>query len=139
MPKIQKCRVSPTFALLEMKLYLSLLLAPASAADWFIKGCAMCYHVCNNACKRYLVSVIRVGHSALVAGFFLCLYSPHVLKKNGHVIQTNKTKTTNGIYVNIVFVCLCTKFSCFAVDSQIRSQIIFQMVCGYSGDNTVSK
>ena len=28
--------------------------AGAGAFDWFNNGCAMCYHVCDNACKRSL-------------------------------------------------------------------------------------
>ena len=47
---------------LEFDLFLSekwnainmLLTCPTSAADWFNKGRGMCYHVCDNACKKSL-------------------------------------------------------------------------------------
>ena len=72
-------------------------LAPAGADDWFTKGRVMCYHVYMIMHVKYpLHSVLRVGHHVLSAGFWLSLYSLHMLKRDVNIIQIHIHKETKA-------------------------------------------
>ena len=90
-----------------------LLTCPTSAADWFTKGRAMCYHV---YAIMYVndpeTSVRKVGHRVPFAGFCPSLYNLHVLNSDVNMIQTNRqtnqhtrleTSTTQTAYL-VTFV-----------------------------------
>ena len=64
-------------------------LAPASAANSFIYGRAMCYHVhVIMHLKDHYLSAVRLKHHVLLAGFCLSLYthSLHVLNRDSSMI-----------------------------------------------------
>ena len=64
--------------------------APASAAYWFNKGHAMCYHVyVIMHVNDPWISVGKIGHGVLSAGLRLSLYSLHVLNRDVNMIQLN--------------------------------------------------
>ena len=61
-----------------------------SAADWFTKGHAMCYHVyVMMYVKDPWLAVVRVGHRAPLAGFCLSLYGLHVNGRDVNMIKQN--------------------------------------------------
>ena len=68
-------------------------LAPASAADWFNKGRAMCSHVCVIMhVKDPELFVVRVGRCVSLAGRCLSLYSLHMLYRDVNMIQTKASQ-----------------------------------------------
>ena len=67
---------------------------PACASNWFIRGHAMCYHVCViTHVKDPQLSVVKVGHGKPLAGFCLSLYDLHALNRDVNMIQTKQTKS----------------------------------------------
>ena len=97
------------FALTVLKIHIltaSHQLAPASAANWFHKGRAMCYHVLVIMhVKDPQLSVIRVGHRVPLAGFCLSLCSLHVLNRDVNMIQTYIS--TDSICMQLCFQLVC--------------------------------
>ena len=73
---------------IKVQLSLTWFLCPASAAGWFIQGCAMCYHVyVIMHVKDPYLCVIGVGHCVMLADFCFPLYSLQVLYKDVNIIQ----------------------------------------------------
>ena len=69
-----------------------LLTCSTSAANWFNKDCAMCYHLyVTMRVKDPKLSVVRVGHRVPLSGICLSPCSLHVLKEDSNMIQTNST------------------------------------------------
>ena len=66
-------------------------LAPSSATDWFVKGCAMCYHVYVILYVKDLqLYILKVGHHVPVAGICLSLCSLHLLHSDITVFKYNQ-------------------------------------------------
>ena len=87
---------------------------PTSAADWFIKYCAMCCHAyVTMQVKNSQLSVVRAGHRVPLSSFCLPLYSLRVLNGDINIfrikIQILKTAGQNPIvfYQDLYTSVLC--------------------------------
>ena len=71
--------------------------------------------LCDNACKRCLLSVTRVGHRVPLAAFCLSLYGLHVLHWDVNKIQSNKQNYTISHTFQAQSARFCKSQACFGI------------------------
>ena len=97
---LQLCFLHFTMLTIHL-LYVCHWCAPASAADWFNKSRAMsCHVIVIMHVKGPYLSVARVEHCVLLAGFCLSPYNLHVPNRDVYMIQTNPHNFKRALWKN---------------------------------------
>ena len=92
---------SVLFALTIHTIFACYQFALLSFTDWFFKDRAMwLLCLCDNACKRCHLFVVRICHLVPVAGFSLSLCSMHVVNSDVNMVKLKIGQLTTKVISN---------------------------------------